>query len=353
MAKTKRVVTNESALLAETHRVNYRLRSTFFYRKLKEYGTLSLPATVKSLLQLEQLYNWDNRHEWGVGDDAFGFISQHPQLHLLEVFCHPKLLREYPQLLAYYRNIAALSQKSVGYLVGIDGSRFESATSSRASIASDQALKLAALFNEHLSLIVDASIQSFTTEELYGLLLVSTGAQIDGSWRNAIGEEAEKVTQRLLVNEARERHLLAALIPRTGASEPFDLANIDEQLGNIHQYRGIQLSNQTSMLFASDPDIALIDKNGVTVCAIEVKGGADPAGALERYGAAKKSFEAARRVSANVPTVLIASCITAEVHARIEQDPVISSYYNLTELLNEESAAYDEFMQEVFTILGV
>jgi hypothetical protein len=350
MAKARRMMAEEAALLAEANRINYRLRSTFFYRKLKEYNTLALPAVVAELLEVGYLYSWDERKDWGIGDDAFAYVNSHPSLHLFQVFCHPKLLREHPRLLAYYRNIAALSQKAVGYLVGVDAKKVESDSNNLVGLSQAQALNLAKLFNDHITLVVDASIQTLTQGELYGLLLASTGAQIDGSWRNAIGEEAEKVVQRLLVNEAKERSLLAALFPRTGvAVEAYDSAKLAEQVGNIHKYRGILLTNRTSILFASDPDVAMIDEHGSTVCAMEVKGGTDPAGALERYGAAKKSFEEARRLTPDALTILVASCITSEVQARIKQDPLISSYYNLTQLLGEGSGEYDRFMEQVFS----
>ena len=345
----------EAALLAEANRINYRLRSTFFYRKLKEYNTLSLPAMVLEMLSVEHLYSWDDRAQWGIGEDAFTYISEHRDLHLFQAFCHPKLLREYPRLLAYYRNIAALSQKSVGYLADarVNVKKVETDNDNQVSLSLDQSLALATLFNEHVTLIIDASIQSLTERELHGIMLTSTGAQIDGSWRNAIGEEAEKVVQRLLVTEAKERELLAALIPRSGtAIEKYDPALLEEQLGNIHKYRGVLLTNKTSILFSSEPDISLLDESGRTACVLEVKGGADPAGALERYGAAKKSLEESRRTSPDVPTILVASCITPEVHARIKQDPLITSYYNLTELLGENSDAHDEFLREVFSHLS-
>lgn len=346
--------TDEKALLLEANRINYRLRSTFFYRKLKEYNTLSFPQIIVELLSVEHLYSWDERKEWGIGEDAFSYIITHPELNLLQVFCHPKLLREHPRLLAYYRNIAVLSQKSVSYLAKIDVKKKENDVYNTIPLEPDQAIKLSILFNEHITLIIDSSIQSFTERELYGLLLTSTGAQIDGSWRNAIGEEAEKVVQRLLVNEAKERNVLGAFISRVGTSvEQFDLNKLEEQVSNIHKYRGILLINQTSILFSSEPDISLIAVNGTTVSVIEVKGGADPAGALERYGAAKKSFGEARRLSPDVPTILVASCITPEVHARISQDTLITSYYNLTELLSENSISYDQFMNEVFSLLGI
>ncbi|MDP5339400.1 MAG: XcyI family restriction endonuclease [Nodularia sp. (in: cyanobacteria)] len=195
-------------------------------------------------------------------------------------------------------------------------------------------------------------MESFTEEELYGVLLASTGAQIDGSWRNAIGEEAEKVVQKLLIKEAKEHNLLAAFIPRMNTGiELYNPDRLEEQLGNIEYYRGVMLANQTSILFSSEPDISLLNNQGKTIGVIEVKGGTDPAGALERYGAAKKSFEEARRSNSEVRTILVASCITNEVHTRIQNDSTISTYFNLTEILSENSRQYAQFVQEIFSLL--
>lgn len=154
------------------------------------------------------------------------------------------------------------------------------------------------------------------------------------------------------MKEAKERNFLAALLPRVGtAIELYNPEKLEEQLGNIERYRGVMLVNQTSMLFSSEPDISLLGNQGTTVGVIEVKGGADPAGALERYGAAKKSFEEAFRRNSQVKTILVASCITSEVHTRIQNDSTISTYFNLTEILSEDSTKYKQFVQEVFSIL--
>ncbi len=341
----------QDPLLAEAHRLNYRLRSTFFYRRLKEYQTLALPSILAGLLAVEHLYNWDERAGWGVGEDAFTFIAGHPKLKLLQVFCHPKALREYPALLAYYRNIAVLSQKAVSYLTGISVEKFEATNGSVRLLPDGQSLLLARLFNEHISLIIDSSLQSLTEEELSALLFASTGAQIDGSWRNAIGDEAEKIVQRLLIKEAVERGLLSALILRAGSTpEPYRPEEQEAQFGDVGRYRGIMLSNQTSLLFSSEPDVALIGKTGQTLGVIEIKGGADPAGALERYGAAKKSFGEVLRQTPNAATFLVASCITPEVQQRISGDASISAYYNLTELVSEQ-ASYRQFMRQLFSLL--
>ncbi|WP_158224933.1 XcyI family restriction endonuclease [Brunnivagina elsteri] len=338
--------------MTEVNRINYRLRSTFFYRKLREYNTLSLRAKIEALLPIQNLYDWDNKLDWGIGEDAFNYVNQHPNLQFIQVFCHPRLIREQPQLIAYYRNVAVLSQKAVISLIGIQVKRFESDEENKFQLAEDNALELAKLFNEHISLIIDSSVNSITEEELYGLILASTGTQIDGSWRNAIGEEAEKLVQRLLIKEAKEQSLIAAFIPRKATVvDMYNPNNSEEQIENIEKYRGLMLNNQTSILFSSEPDISLLDNGGKTVGVIEVKGGTDTAGALERYGAAIKSFEEARRRNSEVRTILVASCITTEVNTRIQNDRIVSCYFNLTEILSDNSEQYKQFVEEVFSIL--
>ena len=238
------------------------------------------------------------------------------------------------------------------YLTNINVARYESEINNRRPLGDPQIFSLARLFNVHISLIIDSSIQTFTEQELEGLLLISTGAQIDGAWRNAIGEEAEKVVQRLLVKEAVERDLLSALILRNGTGvETYNTEKLEDLLGNIGRYRGILLNNQTSLLFSSEPDISLVVKLGITLGVIEVKGGNDPSGALERYGAAKKSFEETLRNTPTAKTFFVASCITPEVYSRKAQDQTISEYFNLTEIISDNSI-YSKFMQQVFLLLG-
>ncbi len=106
------------------------------------------------------------------------------------------------------------------------------------------------------------------------------------------------------------------------------------QIGEIDLYRGIILANQTSILFGSDPDISLLGKDGATVGVIEIKGGTDPAGALERYGAVLKSFEEARRMHSNVVTILVSYLTTPEVHARMTNDARLI-HFDLNMLLDE------------------
>mgnify|MGYP000214511851 CR=1 FL=1 len=82
-----------------------------------------------------------------------------------------------------------------------------------------------------------------------------------------------------------------------------------------------------------------------------MKRGTDPAGALERYGAAEISFEEAFRINPEVQTILIASCITPEENNQIENDPTISTYFNLTQILSETLKIYVQFVERIFLLL--
>lgn len=336
-------------LLTEAHRINYRLRSTFFYRKLHEYNTYDFPETIQKLIPLSKEYDWKKFSDWGITKEAFEQI-QKTDLSLIQVFSHPRLLREHPVLTAYYRNIAALSQKSVNYLTGVPTIRLENGE--KKDLHEIQAISLSKLFNEHISLIIESALECFNDEHVKGLLFASTGAQIDGSWRNEIGEEAERVVQKLLIKEAIESSALTAFLMRDNNSsvKKFDKTQGVGELDHIKDFKGFTLRNKRSVLFSSEPDISLIDTDGSTIAVIEVKGGTDPAGALERYGAAKKSFEEAIRRNRKVITIFVASCITSEVEKRINKDKTIRHYYNLTEVLTHEKER-EEFLHRIFNNL--
>ena len=331
----KKELTETQQLLIEAHKINYRLRSTFFYRKLHEYQTLTFPAIIRQLVPYSGGYNWEDRENWGVSDDAFAKI-QAGSLVPIQVFAHPRLLREQPHRTAYYRNVAALSRKATGYLAGTSPDRFEDKDD--ADMPERTAFSLARLFNEHVSLIVESAFADFKADELNGLLLASTGAQIDGSWRNSIGDEAEKVVQTMLVQEIVRHQLLDAFILREGGiiESPND-ERTEYILKNIRVIKGVMLTNQKSVLFSSEPDLSFLSRSGHSELVIEVKGGTDPAGALERFGAAKKSFGHERSANSAVLTCFVASCITAEVEARITHDKDFSRYFNLTQLLTDET----------------
>lgn len=343
----KKITKTNRELLVEAHKINYRLRSTFFYRKLHEYKTLDYPKTITNLIPHSKHYSWEDYLNWGVSESAY-VIIKNSNLDLIEVFSHPKLLREHPRLIGYYRNVSVLSQKATTYITGINTLRFEE--KGKTNLKESQALSLAMLFNQHISLIIDSTLGELHQDEIKGLLFASTGAQIDGSWRNSIGEEAEKVVQTLLSQEVIKGKLLVAFIMRSnGDIVTPDKETTERIIKNIRDIKGLMLTNKKSILFSSEPDITVIDKTGKSQMVIEVKGGTDPAGALERYGAAKKSFEHSLAENRTVKTCLVASCITPEVEKRVKLDSTITRYFNLTSVLTDDKikSSLIEFIMKV------
>ena len=100
------------------------------------------------------------------------------------------------------------------------------------------------------------------------------------------------------------------------------------------------------MRYGSEPDIEFSQVNGgesKVVATIEIKGGKDPAGALERLGAIQKSFEETPPGCINM---LIAGVITAEMKERLSELGIIKTYL-MDDLVGDESS-WVEFLNEVF-----
>ncbi len=102
------------------------------------------------------------------------------------------------------------------------------------------------------------------------------------------------------------------------------------------------------MGFSSEPDIAF-RRDNVLEATIEIKGGIDPAGALERLGAAEKSAQAAIEVNPRCKNFLIAGVITPEMRRRLNQsrNRLFEKDFLLVELLSSESLQA-EFFDEIF-----
>lgn len=317
------------SLLHEAHQVDYRLRSTFFYRKLHELGFVSFRDQINALVELEDNYDWTSHNEWNISPTAWEFVAG-ISLSPVRVFAHPRVLIEQPQLIAYYRGLAVLSQKAVSRLAF--GIQSYEAGKSRRPLPHKRAVELCQLFNAHISTIIDSTLV-FSEKDLDALLYASAGSQIDGSWRNAIGAEAEMVVRQMIISAlAREGYIVAYLDKDNRPVRDVSAQDVLEHPGDYH---GVLLSNRTSILFGTEPDMTFRRADGRVLGALEVKGGKDPAGALERYGAAKKTFDELRHMEddPDIHTIFLASCITPEVEVRIRQDKTITTFFNLTEIL--------------------
>ena len=234
------------------------------------------------------------------------------------VFAHPDLLRAHPTTSIYYRGMALLSRKRVGQSAAAvggweDGSR-------KTPVREVAARKVACLYNTMISSIIEGS-SDWTLENGYRNIVAAMGIAIDGMFRNRIGDAAEALVKNRIVAWLKAKGVIPPDSPEHGR---------------------YLLPGDTLMRFGSEPDIDFL-RHDRLIATIEVKGGRDPAGALERLGAMTKSFAETPPGCVNF---LVAGVITPEMRARLDAIGNIKVY--LLDDISQDGERWDGFTNEVF-----
>ena len=238
------------------------------------------------------------------------------------VFAHPELLRKRPTASQYYRGIALLPRKRVSDIAGSvdsweDGTR-------KTPIPEQRSKDVARLYNAVISSIIEGA-SNWTLDNGYRNIIATMGIGLDGTFRNIIGRDAEGLIRNRIRNWLTSHQLI---VEHNDAETEF------------------QLSSGYSMRYGSEPDILFQQElNDTTqiVATIEIKGGKDPAGALERLGAMQKSFEETPPGCVNM---LIAGVITPEMESRLENMGVNKVF--LLDNLAYDGEDWIDFLNEVF-----
>lgn len=327
MAKVPYEVTKES----------YLLKSTFFYSKLKSNGYFELFINMQKLASLEgNSLDWTCKADWNVSESAWE-VLKHNNIDPMLIFVHPKMLQLYPESLKYYRSIAMISQKGLKALSEVSNiEKIESGKVAAGSLSNQSVKKIVGVINEILSLVVTLATD-INQNELQGMMYATAGTNIDGSWRNSIGAEGERVIRSIILKEVLLHKEVSSIMDRQNKPIAIDELDTPQILDEVDSIKVINFTNGYSMLFASDPDISMYDASGAIVGVIEIKAGLDPAGALERLGAMLKSFENTLDEYPNAVTVLVASCITDEVETRLGASMFVRQKYITTEITSNES----------------
>ncbi len=258
------------------------------------------------------------------------------RLNPVSVFCHPDMLVEEPFVSLYYRGIGGLSLKEVQNqarsVVNWESPPDERRRKPR--VTADAAGQVAGLYNSVISSIIE-NTTDWTLENGYRNIIASLGITFDGSMRNTIGRLPEQRIRRLLLQYLFENALLLA-------PEYPDADSLPAAPGNGE----FRLQDDFVMTFSSEPDVAFRQVDSLEAT-IEVKGGIDPAGALERLGAAEKSAQAAIEVNRRCKNFLVAGVITPEMRRRLDQSRLFEKDFLLVELLASENLQ-SEFFDEIF-----
>ena len=240
------------------------------------------------------------------------------------VFAHPEVLKAVPQASLHYRGIALLSLKRVGEIaVGVES--WEN-PGSRPRLTDDNVLNVCRLYNSVISsLIVNAT--DWTMEDGYRNVLATIGISADGSMRNLVGQLGENAIKNRMFEWVSANDLRVGNEAQPDQSEPH---------GSWALRDGVQ------MIFAPEPDISF-EKDGALIALIEVKAGRDPAGALERLGAIKKTFDEAPPRCENF---LVVGVVTPTMRGRLD-DMRMKRDFDIDLLLHDEES-WADFMDEIF-----
>lgn len=327
MAKVPYEVTKES----------YLLKSTFFYSKLKTNGYFELFTDIERMSQIEgATLNWAQRDKWKISASAWEVLEK-SNIDPMLIFVHPKVMQLNPSFLKYYRSVAMISQKGLKALTGVSNiEKIEAGKVEAGKLPQKSIISIVSIINEILSLVVSLATD-IDRNEIQGMMYATAGTNIDGSWRNSIGAEGERVIRSIILKEVLAHDEVSSITDRQNKTSAIDELQKTKIIDDIDNIKTVNLINGYSVLFSSEPDISMFNDEGAIVGIIEIKAGLDPAGALERLGAMFKSFENTLAEYPDAVTILVASCITDEVEARLGASMSVRQKYITTEITSSEN----------------
>lgn len=292
-------------------------KSTFFHKKLHEWELLEVAQHIEQVRGEQLDWNLKRLH---ISKSAWNKVI-HSGIKPVLVFAHPEVLQSVVRAVSYYRMLAMVSQKSMSR-IGLPVSDLEGGRLP----TPEQAMSIA----QHLNTIISRLIESDEMVMLRELDLwrgMAAGAQAQGSWQNAKGEEIETLVKELVKQRIRQ------------------VLEVDE-----HAHNTVKLPDGRIITFGEDPDIVITVDNR-PIIAIEIKGGIDPAGALERLGAAIKTLQRVKEENRSCFTILLIrqASITEGVKQDIERSrAIVDSWYTVERFIEDE-----EVQQQIWQQLGI
>ncbi len=286
-------------------------RSRFLSYRIRQRTDIRTREIIKGF---HEELDYTDRRRLLISEEAWDYVvssDTDPRF----VFAHPALLRLHPEVSLYYRGLSLLSQKRVTQAV-TNVAKWEEGTWQRRP-THEKVLGVCRTYNTIISSIIEGTTD-WTLENGYRNIIATIGIGLDGSWSNRIGKDAETLVQGLMTDWLVSKRLV---VTKRGS-------------------KVFKLKGGVTLTFGSEPDI-LFERDGEYVSTIEVKGGKDPAGALERLGAVQKSFA---ETSARCTNILIAGVVTDEMQTRLDELAV--QVFLLDDLLDD--AGWSHFAYELF-----
>lgn len=294
-------------------------KSEFFHQKLHEWEVMEVAQRIDQIKG--ETLNW-NKADLEVSNKAWDKVI-HRGIKPVIVFAHPEVLMSVSQATSYYRMLAMVSQKSMGQ-VGLSTVRYEKGQSPKIEAAEAIARHL----NKIISILV-AEDEILDAREFDLWRGMAAGSQAQGSWQNSKGRKMELILQGIIRRRLDESGL---------ASEDAD------------DKPRIVLADNRTVIFADEPDIGFYEEDKI-IAAIEVKGGIDKAGVLERVGAAIKSLSRAKEENPNSVTILVLQEVSMTPQSMTDLQTnrhAVNYWFTVEEVLENEDKR-----SEVFNLLRI
>lgn len=369
-------------------RENSILRGLFF---LKNLSMMDVDAILKEISKDAHRFDmeeWRDRSDsLGVSVEALDTLdNMNPPIPYPYYFCTPEQIIEKPQLLAYYRNVAMISNKVMNG-IGLDTGRYEAGR----EIEKELAEKIILHLNQVVSSLVSHT-ELMSPNRHIEMVSANLGASIDGSWRNEVGRLAYITVLNPLILHLKSRAKVRSVqyrlkgyvtestqYGRTEDEENLADKSYDEVasfLKNLEDrrptYTQLNMNNGNTILLNRQlkwdvPESNLVKRIGpdlITgtapdpiiryVWAAELKGGADPAGSDEHWKTATQAFnriiEAARETGRKTPKLsFLATILVDRVAQEAElwiKNGKLTSVHNLTKIAND-SKLQTEFLNQL------
>lgn len=295
-------------------------KSEFFHQKLHEWGLLTVARQIDKMKG--ETLDWD-LSRLGISKQAWNKLI-HRGIKPIVVFAHPTVLQGVDGSVGYYRMLSMVSQKSMNR-VGLSTGRYELG---RSLPDHDTSLAIARHLNQIISRLVelDEKINSREFDLWRGM---AAGSQAQGSWQNTKGDVVDILIRGFLQRRIREKGLV--LEEKEDGSQ-------------------MQLRDGRTVIFADEPDVAFYQYNEVQA-SVEIKGGIDPAGVLERIGAAIKSLRRVREENPRSTTILVLQGVSLTEKAKHDLEinrHVVTDWFTIEDLLEKETTR-----DQMFRILHI
>jgi len=287
-------------------------KSAFFHRKLHEWKLLEIAEQLDQVRGEDLVWT-----DLNIAEKAWNKII-HRGIKPVIVFAHPQVLQTVPGSAGYYRMLAMVSQKSMKRI----GINLDSYEVGRPIQDDATAIAVAHHLNRIISALIEAD-EEINAREFDLWRGMAAGSQAQGSWQNNKGASAEVAIREVVLRRLQERGFVT---------------------GEEASATRISLDDGRMLVFADEPDIAIY-RGAVPEVAVEVKGGIDQAGVLERIGATLKSLRRTRQENPNSVTILIIQDVSMTERAR--QDLSINTD-TVTLIFSAQAIVEDEEQRERF-----